>query len=476
MPRDSKNRPDGQERWLKFKDLLVLEDDRLLARSVQRYLESLGGDVQVVGTVAGARERLKNARFDFLVLDVHLPDGEGLTLLEQGDVPETTETVIMTGEGGLDAAIRALRQGARDFLTKPFDVEELGIALRRSQRSGRIARIDQFAREKARTEEEGLFFGRGLAPVKQKLERVLEMESRLPERLPPVLLVGETGTGKSSLARWIHRNGARAEKPLIEVNCSTLPESLAESELFGHERGAFTDAKSARLGLFEAADGGTLFLDEIPSLSPGLQAKVLTAIEDGRIRRLGGTREIQVDVRIIAATNVDLPTQIASGAFREDLYHRLNLLEIVIPPLRERGDDLLELAEHLGRQLAARYRIEFGGFGPEQREMLLGQEWRGNVRELAHELERMLVFGGWESGPVAISAATGGQEILRGFRIPEEGMVLDDWIDAVIGQALERTEGNLSAAARLLGVKRDYVRYRLRKREEMDSAPDSAGK
>ena len=206
------------------------------------------------------------------------------------------------------------------------------------------------------------------------------------------MIEGETGTGKTSIARWLHHHGPRAAGPLVEVNCPALPESLAESELFGHERGAFTDAKSARMGLFEAAKGGTLFLDELASLSLGLQAKVLKAIEDRRIRRLGGNREIDVDVRIIAASNRDLGQAVEAGEFRDDLHHRLSLFRLKIPPLRDRGDDILTLAEHLLTQLCQRHRVAPKAISPSGRARLLGHAWHGNVRELSHELERTIVF------------------------------------------------------------------------------------
>jgi DNA-binding NtrC family response regulator len=291
--------------------------------------------------------------------------------------------------------------------------------------------------------------------------------------LPPVRIQGETGTGKTTIARWIHQQGPRAEAQLIEVNCSALPETLAESELFGHERGAFTDARTARMGLFEAASGGTLFLDELPSLSLAMQAKVLTVIEDRRIRRVGGNKVIPTDVRIIAATNRDLRQLTSQGAFREDLFHRLDLYRVQMPPLRERGPDILTLAELLITRLCRRHRLPPKVVSTAGRQRLLSYAWPGNVRELAHEIERAIVF---EDGdellfenlqtPIDTSKPFDSSGWLNeGFVFPPEGFCLEAAIGALIQRALKQTGNNVSAAARLLGVSRDYLRYRTREKQ-----------
>jgi transcriptional regulator with GAF, ATPase, and Fis domain len=308
------------------------------------------------------------------------------------------------------------------------------------------------------------------------LEKILAADRRMQTDLPPVLIQGETGTGKTTIARWLHQQGPRGPHPLVEVNCSALPETLAESELFGHERGAFTDARTGRIGLFEAANGGSLFLDELPSLSPLLQAKVLSAIEDRRIRRVGGNKQIPVDVRVIAATNRDLKELVAQGQFREDLYHRLDLYRICIPPLRARGQDILTLAELLMRRLCRRHRLPTRKITPAGAQRLRSHRWPGNVRELAHELERAIVFeeseelsfqhlpdgAGNGSSPPATSTALPGPD----FVIPPTGFSLDDTIRRLVHLALRQAGGNVSAAARLLGVTRDYVRYHLSERKE----------
>jgi two-component system, NtrC family, response regulator AtoC len=310
--------------------VLVLEDDPLLRKQLVSFLERLGADITAVDSLDKARKVVADLGFDFAIIDVNLPDGLGTQLLRDRVFAPNTGVIVMTAEGGVQGAVEALKLGALEYLTKPFDLAELPLAISKARRAKQTERIEEHRRKRTDDEEEFLF-GSALADLKAKIEKIIASDRRVETHLAPVLIQGETGTGKTTIARWIHRNGPRASAPLVEVNCSALPETLAESELFGHERGAFTDARAARIGLFEAADGGTLFLDELPSLSLALQAKVLTAVEDHKIRRVGGSKEIQVDVRIIAATNKNLIEEVRSSAFREDLYHRLDLFSRSAP-------------------------------------------------------------------------------------------------------------------------------------------------
>jgi two-component system, NtrC family, response regulator AtoC len=291
------------------------------------------------------------------------------------------------------------------------------------------------------------------------------------------LIEGETGTGKTTIARWLHRRGPRAEGPLIEVNCPALPENLAESELFGHERGAFTDAKATRVGLVEAADGGTLFLDELTSLALPVQAKLLTTIEDHVVRRVGANRGHAVDVRVIAATNSDLRRLVAEGRFREDLMHRLDLFRVRLPPLRERGDDIFELARRLVARTCRQYALEARDIPEAGRRRLLAHRWPGNVRELEHEIERAVVFEGGDLRFEALARAGGGEPptghpagaatgwLDPQFILPESGFSLEQAVNVLVDRALAQSGGNVSAAARLLGTTRDFIRYRLRGRD-----------
>jgi len=448
-------------------NILVIEDESLLRKRIVAHLVAQGADVADVGSLAAARSSLENLSFDVALLDVNLPDGRGTALLEAKSFSANTGVIVMTAEGGVTGAVEAMRLGALDYLVKPFEVEELSLAIARARRARQSARVAEHRRETERSEE--LFFGPALAGLKARLEKILAADRRVQDRLPPILIEGETGTGKTSIARWLHRRGSRADQPLVEVNCSALPETLAESELFGHERGAFTDARSARMGLFEAANGGTLFLDELPSLSPALQAKVLKTIEDHRIRRLGGTRELPVDARIIAATNRDLKQLVADGQFREDLFHRLDLYRIQIPPLRARGEEILKLAELLAQRLCQRHRLPARIISAAGRQRLRAYPWPGNVRELAHELERAIVFEESEEldfanlQPASSLASLDGPDgwLNPAYQFPEHGFDLEQAIRRLIDQALAQTNQNVSAAARRLGVTRDYLRYRL---------------
>jgi DNA-binding NtrC family response regulator len=453
------------EKSLHGLSVLLLEDETLLRKRLAGFLEAEGAEVTAVGTVAAARHAAASLVFDAALLDVNLPDGRGIDLLRDKVFPATTNVIVITSEGGVAGAVEALRAGAADYLVKPFEPEELPVRFAQARRNLQARRADEFRRG----QEDELCFGPSLAGVREQLEKIVTADRRLGRHLPPVLIEGETGTGKTAVARWIHRHGPRADGPLIELNCSAMPESLAEAELFGHERGAFTDAKAARIGLMEAADGGTLFLDELPSLSPALQAKLLTALEDRVLRRVGATREIPVDARIIAATNTDLGTLVAAGKFREDLFHRLDLFRVRLPPLRERGHDIIVLAEELLARVCRRYGQKPPSLPAEGKVRLGAHRWPGNVRELAHEMERAVVFGGKQGlsfahlGADGAANSDGAANWLRpDFVFPETGFSLEAAIDQLFTRATRQAGGNVSAAARLLGVSRDVVRYRLK--------------
>lgn len=467
--------------------VLIVEDDPLLGRQISAHLQGSGAQVTVVGTLGEARAQLDSDRtFDVALLDINLPDGLGTTLLEIEGFCAQTAVIVMTAQGGVESAVAAMKRGAADYLHKPFELVELPLVIERARAARRQVRIEQHRQD---AEETGaFFFGAGLKAVANQIERIIAADERLGERLPPVLIEGETGTGKTTIARRLHDLGPRRARAFIDINCSALPDHLIESELFGHERGAFTDARTARMGLFEAADGGTLFLDELPSLPLSAQAKVLTAIETQRIRRLGSNKAVEVDVRVIAATNRDLKEAVAQGKFREDLYHRLDLYRVSIPPLCERGEDIIKLAELILTRVCQRHRAKPRTISAEGRRRLLSYRWPGNVRELAHEIERAIVF---EDAPVlefgrltplpspAADANLSSSSVTNDwfneqFTFPAEGFSLEAAIDRMTQHALKQSGGNVSAAARLLGVTRDFLRYRLAKVAESESMrPDS---
>lgn len=459
-------------------EILLLEDEVLLRKRLAALMERQGASVTAVGKLAEARNAAASLPFDFALVDINLPDGNALELLREHAFGGATSVVVMTAQGGIQTAVEAMRLGAADFLPKPLDPDALPLVLARAKKVGKEKRISEY--RKSRSDgKKLLFFGRAMEGVSLQLERIRAAEQRLERDIPPVLIEGETGTGKTSIARWLHDNSARAAKAFVDVNCSALPEQLAESELFGHERGAFTDAKEARIGLFEAADGGTLFLDEIPSLPLPLQAKVLKAVEEGRIRRVGANRDIEVDVRLITATNQDLKSAVDAGEFREDLFHRLDLLRVQLPPLREWGDEIGELARHLLQAMEDKYRLHDLKISAEGMKRLRDWRWPGNVRELSHEIERAVVMsmGGEaldfsnlpcamlsENGSGTASCAESGNGwFVESYRFPDEGgFDMEAAILQIIAHALKQSGGNVSAAARLLGVPRDYIRYRLR--------------
>jgi two-component system response regulator AtoC len=456
------------------KEVLLLEDNLLLAKQISSFLEKSGADVTHCQSLEEVRRTLPELSFDAALLDLNLPDGDSLELLREGIVPQNTSTVLMTGEGGIRSAVEAIQLGASDYLSKPFDLNELPYVFAQADNRRKNIRLSQHNREQEKKKTDDLFFEGAFAQDLEKLKKILEADRRLDANLPPLLIDGPTGSGKSTYARWIHAHGPRSESSFVEVNCSAIPENLIESELFGHEKGAFTDAKNARIGLFEAADQGTLFLDEIASLSLPAQAKVLLAIENGVIRRVGGTKEIKVNIRIIAASNQDLRQMIMSREFREDLFHRLDLLRINIPELKTRGTDILPLAQHFLSALSKKYRLPIPTISKSSENYMLHNEWTGNTRELIHDLERALVMAekgqdlelsnGPQSGLINTTLLDENDWLNPSFVFPEDGFDLEKEILRLIERAISQANGNISEAARLLGVPRDYIRYRLQKK------------
>ncbi len=464
--------------------VLIVDDERTLARAVKAFLAEAGYEAEVAGDAEQALRMLETLRPDVVFSDVRLPGMNGIDLLKRiREFDAGIPVVIMTAHGTIEGAVEAVKLGAFDYLKKPVDLEELKLLADRARETTQLRQeLSYYRRQAARDVPMRGVLGRSPA-IQAVLEQVQQI-AKLDET-PPVLISGETGTGKGLIARTIHAGSARASKPFIEVNCTALPGTLMESELFGHERGAFTDAKESRMGLFEAAEGGFLFLDEVGDVELALQGKLLKAVEDRTVRRVGGTRDRRIDVRIMAATNRDLERSAQQGLFRSDLYFRLAVIILHLPPLRERGEDALVLAEEFLGRFNAKYGKQVRRLDPRAKALLLDYPWPGNVRELSHVIERAVL---WSRGDtldlehLALSRSANGEEPATAERptqgqpaaastaaaqqpagLPPTGTDLERWEKAMIEQALRESDGNQTKAAARLGITRDTLRYRLKK-------------
>ena len=418
-----------------------------------------------------------------VLLDIDLPDGSGLDLLRRIKEHRPDVVVIMiTGDVIVDNTISALRGGAYDFISKPISLEELRITIRNGIEARQLRReLDQVRKE--RLLEFAFEQIVGQSPAMQKM---LSLAAKVAEsEVSSVLLQGESGTGKDLVAKAIHYGSRRADRPFVAINCAALPATLIESELFGYEKGAFTDAKARKEGLFEQAEGGTILLDEIGELELALQAKLLRVLEEGAFRRVGGLKDIPLDVRVIAASNRDLKTESEAGRFRLDLYYRLSIIQIDIPPLRERGDDVLLLSQHYIDTIGSRLRLrkQITSLSPEVEALFRNYNWPGNVRELRNVIERALILEdddvittqylpGALTGHSARRDGTGSghtENVAEQFSLPPEGISLEEAEMSFVRQAIERSGGNQTRAAELLGISRDQLRYRLKKLDEAQS-------
>src|SRR5437016_8108419 len=469
--------PAGTERRVSGSTVLIVDDEQSLARSAKAFLADHGYEAEVAGTGEQALELLATLQPDVVFADVRLPGMSGLDLLKRIRAFDPVIPVIMlTAYGSIAGAVEAVKLGAFDYVKKPVDLEELKLLADRARETRLLKEELSYYRRRATTDVgfEGLV-GESRA-VQAVLERARQVAAL--DETPPVLLTGETGTGKGLLARAIHAAGARATKPFIEVNCTALPATLMEAELFGHERGAFTDAKESKPGLVEAAEGGFLFLDEIGDVDLSVQGKLLRAIEERAVRRVGSVRERKIDVRIIAATNRDLDRAVRQERFRKDLYFRLAVIVLELPPLRARGEDVLLLTDHYVRLFNAKYGKVVRELSAAARDLLRSYPWPGNVRELSHVIERAVL---WSRGPtlevehLSLTSPTDAgpgepresaavaAPAAAAPRLPPQGVDLGQWEKSVIEQAMREAGGNQTKAARRLGISRDTLRYRLRK-------------
>ncbi|MFA5982427.1 MAG: sigma-54 dependent transcriptional regulator [Methylococcaceae bacterium] len=450
--------------------LLIIEDEKLLGSELSRHYRQLDWEVVLAKNLVEAKNLLIENHLEPLLIlsDMNLPDGNALDFMESVKKQAGyAEWLFLTGYGNVPDSVRALRLGAYDFLEKPCDLDRLDIIVASAARSASIQRrvIDQTKQGHRRYSPEAYV---GKSKQAQGIRQLLAKLTEVP--FSALIIGGESGTGKGLSARILHYSGPRAQQPLVEVNCAALPRELMESELFGHESGAFTGASGRHRGLLEQADGGTLFMDEIGEMPLDLQAKLLKVIEDHKVRRLGGEKEISVNVQIIAASNRDLEEMAKNGSFRADLYHRLSVFRITLPPLREAVDDLDELVP----LFIAEYNAKAGQHVKEIPAIvwqnLKSYDWPGNVRELRNVIERCVLFADGATFPDQWLQLPGKQQTQplisaeHIINLPLDGsMALDDMDCFIIKTALERTHHNLTAAARVLGTTRETLRYRVRK-------------
>ena len=455
--------------------LLIVEDEEILGKNIRRALEKLGHAVSLAQTCGDAERLFSELNPDLTLMDLRLPDGSGLDLLAKLRAQSpSSQMIMMTAHATIEDAVRAIKLGAVDYLQKPLHMDDLRHAVTRALDENQLRTEVSYYRGREASGAGLEAIAGGCAQIEELRGKVRRLCALPSDAVPPTVLVtGETGTGKGLLARVLHYNGPRAEKPFIEINCAAIPETLVESELFGHERGAFTDARTSKVGLFQAADRGTLFLDELGCLPIAIQVKILKAIEEKTIRPVGGRADRKIDVAVVAATNSDLEDMVRAGTFREDLFYRLSVARLSVPPLRDRGDDVALLARRFLIELAQRYRLPEKRLTPDAEAAIARYSWPGNVRELRNTLDRAVLFSEGDlidaralalpDGAAAMASAPGAAATNGEFVIPEGGLQFEDLERSLLVQALKKSGGSQTGAARLLGLSRDTLRYRLEK-------------
>ena len=453
-------------------NILIVEDEPRMRRLLEISLGEDGHTVQTVDDAETGLRFLHKDAIDLILTDLKLPGMNGLDFLEQAkELDPSIPVVVMTAYGSVETAVEAMKAGASDYVLKPFTMAEMKLVVKKELDVQQVREENRSLREALGEALGKRYHFENIIARSQKMQEVLSVVARVAGSNATVLLGGESGVGKDLIARAIHQNSRRASGPFIKVNSTAIPDTLFESELFGFEKGAFTGALASKPGKFELADKGTLFLDEIGDVPAPIQVKLLRVLQEREFERLGGTKTLKVDVRLLAATNRDLRAALEQRTFREDLYYRLNVVPIDIPPLREHKEDIPDLAQHFLARFASESEREITGITPAAVNVLMGYHWPGNVRQLENTIERAVALS---PGPVidagdihldatGRSAAANASGTGTGNFFLPEGMTLDQWEDEIIREALRRANGNKSQAARLLGLSRNALRYRLGK-------------
>ena len=452
--------------------ILIIDDEATLAKNIKTYLSRYGYAARTATDADKGLQAIDTFKPDLVLLDYQLGDLDGLTVLRHiRERDSHIKIIMMTGHGNVEIAVNAMKVGAHDYLSKPLALDELKLAVDKISEQQRLEEtVAYYHSKEAERGDFAKLLGESppMQALKQKLQRFIDAEQRLGKETPPaVLITGETGTGKELVARAFHFSGQRHDKPFIEINCASIPAHLIEAELFGFERGAFTDAKERKPGLVETADGGTLFLDEIGELDLALQAKLLRLLEDKHVRRLGGLRDQQVDVRIVAATNQNLEHKVQRGEFRADLLFRLRIIQLELPPLRQRGDDILLLANTFLAYHSKRYGREHLQLSAAAKSRLCQYAWPGNVRELRNLIEQAVLLSDGtmidvEHLPLNTAMLSQAENHANDTQDMND-LNLERIENRALTHALQKTNWNITHASRLLGISRDTLRYRMEK-------------
>ena len=445
--------------------ILMVEDEDMFARAVAKRLVKAGYQCDTAKSLAEVRGYLSRFQPDLVLLDMRLPDGSGMDLLPEF-ASRSIPVIVLTAYGDVGDAVGAMKQGASDYLKKPIDLEELLLTVEKVQRTSQLKNRLDLSRERDQHVVEGVQLlgeSSALKAVRTQIAQIARLSEKSEGISPTVLIEGETGTGKDVAARLLHQMGSAAERPFIHIDCASLPAELIESELFGHEKGAFTSAQGARCGLIEAAEDGTLFLDEVGELPLPLQAKLLNVLERRVVRRIGSTKERPVAARFIAATNRNLQEMVLENRFRADLFYRLHVLTLNMPPLRERGDDVLLLAKHFLSQTVKKYALSAKSFAEESVAAMRAYHWPGNVRELRHLIGRAALLSQGDAIRPDDLGIQGSRPSVPSQEASVNGLTIDAAERMLIEEALEKSAGNVSQAARRLGLTRMAMRYRIEK-------------